>query len=85
VLSYDLLSELLLRHKSYNHSSSLSELLLIITLTNISSITRTGQTEYIKDEAITVIKALEEVLKAAVTSKAVTVSRKVKATADMIY
>jgi hypothetical protein len=56
VPSYDLLSELLLRHRS--HNNSLPELLLMITLTNISSITRTGQTEHIKNKAITVAEAL---------------------------
>jgi hypothetical protein len=81
--SYDLLSELLLRHRS--HNNSLLELLLIITPTNTSSITRTGQTKHIKDKAITVAEALKEVSEAVVTSEAVTVSRKVKATADMIY
>jgi hypothetical protein len=85
VPSYDLLSKLLLRHRSHNHSSSLLKLLLTITLTNTSSITRTGQTEHIKDKAITVAEALKEVSEAAVTSEAVTVSGKVKTAADIIY
>jgi hypothetical protein len=85
VLSYNLLSELLLRHKSYNHSSSLSELLFIIILTNISSITRTKQTKHIKNKAITITKAFRKVSKAVVTSEAITVSRKVKTIADIIY
>jgi hypothetical protein len=77
VPSYNLLLELLLRHRSYNNS--LPELLLIITLTNTSSITRTEQTKYIKDkaEAITVAEVFREVLKAAVTLEAITVSREV--------
>jgi hypothetical protein len=83
VPSYDLLSELLLRHRS--HNNSLPELLLIITLTNTSSIIRTRQTEHIKDNVITVAEVFKEVSEAAVTSEAVTVSREVKAIADMIY
>jgi hypothetical protein len=77
VPSYDLLLELLLRHRS--HNNSLSELLFTITLTNTSSITRTGQTEHIKDEAeaITMTEVFREVLEAAVTLKAVTVSGEV--------
>jgi hypothetical protein len=77
VPSYDLLLELLLGHKSYNNS--LPELLLTITLTNTSSITRTRQTEHMKDkaEAITVAEVFREVLEAAVTSKAITVSGEV--------
>jgi hypothetical protein len=77
VPSYDLLSELLLRHKS--HNNSLPELLLIIILTNTSSITKTGQTEHIKDKAkaIIVAEVFREVLEATVTLKAVTVSREV--------
>jgi hypothetical protein len=85
VPSYDLLSELPLGHRSHNHSSSLSELLPTITLTNTSSITRTGQTEHIENEVITMAEALEEVSEAAVTSEAVTVPGKVEAAADMIY
>jgi hypothetical protein len=75
--SYNLLSELLLRHKSYNNS--LLELLLIITLTNTSSITRTRQTEHIKDKAkaITVAEVFREVSEAAVTLEAVTVFEEV--------
>jgi hypothetical protein len=77
VPSYDLLSKLPLEHRS--HNNSLSELLLTITLTNTSSITRTGQTKHIKDKtkAITVAKVFREVLEAAVTSEAVTVSKEV--------
>jgi hypothetical protein len=86
VLSYDLLLKLLLGHKSYNHSSSLLELLPTIILTNISSITRTGQTEHIKDraKAITVAEVFREISEAAVTLEVVTVFREEKA-ADMIY
>jgi hypothetical protein len=75
--SYDLLLKLLLRHKS--HNNSLSKLLLIITLTNISSITRTGQTKHIKDKAkaITVAEVFGKVLKAAVTLEIITVSEEV--------
>jgi hypothetical protein len=54
-------------------------------LINTSSITRTKQTKHIKDKAITVAKVLKEVSKTAVTSEAVTVSGKVKITANMIY
>jgi hypothetical protein len=85
VPSYDLLSKLPLKHKSHNHSSSLSELLPTITLTNTSNITRTGQTKHIKSEIITVAEALREVSKAVVTSKTVTVPGKVKAAVDIIY
>jgi hypothetical protein len=48
-------------------------------LTNISSITRTGQTKYIEDKAkaITVAKVFGEVLEAAVTLKPVTVFEEV--------
>jgi hypothetical protein len=48
-------------------------------LTNISTITRTGQTKYIKNkpEAITITKVFREVLKAVITLKAVTVFREV--------
>jgi hypothetical protein len=77
VPSYNLLSKLPLKHKSYNNS--LLELLLTITLINISNITRTEQTKHIKDKAkaITVTKVFKKVLKAAVTLKAVTVSKEV--------
>jgi hypothetical protein len=51
VPSYNLLSELLLKHKSHSHSSFLPELLLMITPTNTSSITITKQTKHIKDKA----------------------------------
>jgi hypothetical protein len=83
VLSYNLLSKLPLKHKS--HNNSLPELLLIITLTNTSNITRTKQTEHIKNNVITVTEVFRKVSEATITSKAVTVSRKVKATADIIY
>jgi UDP-N-acetylglucosamine:LPS N-acetylglucosamine transferase len=87
VLSYDLLSELPLKHRSHNHNNSLSELLLTISLINISSITRTRQTKHIKNkaEAITIAKVFREALKAAVTSEAVTVSKEVTAVADISY
>jgi hypothetical protein len=77
VPSYDLLSELLLRHRS--HNNSLPKLLFTITLTNINSITRTEQTKYIKDKAkaITVVEVFGEVLEAVVTSEAVTVFEEV--------
>jgi hypothetical protein len=63
----------LLRYKS--HNNSLPKLLLTITLTNISNITRTRQTEHIKDkaEAITVTEVFKEVSEAAVTLEPVTV------------
>jgi hypothetical protein len=79
------LSELLLKHRS--HNNSLLELLLTITLINISSITRTKQTEHIKDKAkaITVAEVFGEVSKAVVTSEAITVSGEVQITADIIY
>jgi hypothetical protein len=85
VPSYNLLSELPLRHRS--HNNFLSELLLIITLTNISSITRTEQTKHIKNKvkAITVTEVFREVSEAIITLKAVTVSREVQTTADIIY
>jgi hypothetical protein len=85
VPSYNLLSELSLKHKSHNYSSSLSELLPIITLTNINSIIRTKQTKHIKNKAITVTKALKKVLKAVVTLKAITVFKKIKTITDIIY
>jgi hypothetical protein len=77
VPSYNLLLELPLRHRS--HNNFLPELLLIITLTNISSITRTEQTKHIKDEAeaITVAEVFREVSEAIITSEAVTVSKEV--------
>jgi hypothetical protein len=85
VPSYDLLSELLLKHKSHNHSSFLSELLSTITLTNTSSIIKTEQTKHIKNKAITVTKALKKVSEAAVTLKAITVFKKIKTITNMIY
>jgi hypothetical protein len=77
VLSYNLLSKLLLKHKS--HNNSLSELLLTITLINTSNITRTKQTKHIKDKAkaITVTKVFKEVLKVAVTLEIIIVFEKV--------
>jgi hypothetical protein len=87
VPSYDLLSELPLKHKSHSHSSSLLKLLPTITLTNISSITRIEQTEHIKDEvkAITRAEVSEEALEAAVASEAVAVSAEVKTVTDITY
>jgi hypothetical protein len=77
VPSYDLLSELPLRHRS--HNNSLLELLLIITLTNTSSITRTRQTKHIKDKAkaITVTEVFKEVSEAIITLEVITVSEKI--------
>jgi hypothetical protein len=85
VPSYDLLSELPLKHNS--HSSFLLKLLLIITLTNTSSITRIRQTKHIKDkaEAITRAEVSKEASEAAVTSEAVAVSAKVKTVANITY
>jgi hypothetical protein len=88
VLSYDLLLELLLKHKSYSYSSSLPELLpCIITLIKTSNITRTGQTKHIKDkaEAITVAEVFREALEAIVALEAVAVSWEAKAVADISY
>jgi hypothetical protein len=56
-----------------------------MTLTNTTSMTRTGQTEHMEDDAITVAEVFGEVSEAAVTSEAVTVSREIKAVADIIY
>jgi hypothetical protein len=88
VPSYDLLSELPLKHKSHSHSSSLPELLsCTITLINTSNITRTEQTEHIKDkaEATTVAEVSREALEATVALEAVAVSREAKAVANMSY
>jgi hypothetical protein len=88
VPSYDLLSELPLKHKSHSHSSSLPELLpCIITLINISNITRTRQTEHIEDkaEATTVTEVSREALEATVASEAIAVSREAEAVADMSH
>jgi hypothetical protein len=88
VLSYDLLSELPLKHKSHSHSSSLPELLLCtITPINTSNITRTRQTEHIKDEAeaTTVTEVSGEASEATVASEAVTVSGEAEAVADMSH
>jgi hypothetical protein len=84
MLSYNLLSELLLGHRSYNYSSSLPELLFTIILTNTSSITRTRQTEHIKDKAITVAEVFKKALEA-VTLEAVTVSKEAETAADITY
>jgi hypothetical protein len=87
VLSYDLLLKLLLKHKSHSHSSFLSELLLIITLTNINTITRTKQTKHIKDKAevITVAEVSGEALEATVTLEAIAVSEEAEAVADITH
>jgi hypothetical protein len=87
VLSYDLLLKLLLKHKSHSHSSFLPELLLIITLTNISTITRTKQTKHIKDKAevITVAEVSGEALEATVTLEAIAVSEEAEAVADITH
>jgi hypothetical protein len=87
VPSYDLLSELPLKHKSYNHNNSLPEHLLIITPINTSSITRTRQTKHIKDEtkAITVAEVSEKALETAVTSEARAVFVKAEAVADITH
>jgi hypothetical protein len=59
----------------------------MITPINTSSITRIRQTEHIKDKikAITGAEVSEEASKAVVALKAVTVSAKAKAIADMTY
>jgi hypothetical protein len=88
VPSYDLLSELLLKHKSHSHSSSLLELLpYTITLINTSNITRTRQTKHIKDKAkaTTVTEVFREALEAIVASEAVAVSREAEAVADISH
>jgi hypothetical protein len=88
VPSYNLLSELLLKHKSHSHSSSLLKLLLYtITLINTSNITRTRQTKHIKNKAkVTIIAEVsKKALKTAVASKAVAVSGEIKAVADITY
>jgi hypothetical protein len=88
VLSYDLLSELLLKHKSYSHSSSLPELLLYtITLINTNNITRTKQTKHMKDkaEATTVAEVSREASEATVASEAVAVSGEAEAVANISH
>jgi hypothetical protein len=88
VLSYDLLSELPLEHKSHSHSSSLPELLpCTMTPINTSNITRTGQTEHMEDEAeaTTVAEVSGEALEATVALEAVAVSGEAKAVADMSH
>jgi hypothetical protein len=87
VPSYDLLSELLLKHKSHSHSSFLPELLPTITLTNTSSITRIRKTEHIKNKVETITKAevSKEASEAAVASEAVAVFAEVKAVTNITY
>jgi hypothetical protein len=87
MLSYNLLLELLLKHKSHNHSSSLLKLLLIITLINISNITRIKQTEHIKDKvkAITRAKVFKKALEAAVALETVTVFAEAKIITNITY
>jgi hypothetical protein len=55
-----------------------------MTLTNTSSITRTGQTEHIEDKEITVAEVFGEASEAA-TSEAVMVSGEAKTAADMTH
>jgi hypothetical protein len=87
VLSYNLLLKLLLKHKSYNHSSFLSKLLFIITLTNISNITRIRQTEHIKNKTKAIIRAevFKEALEAAVTLEVIAVFKEVKTVTNISY
>jgi hypothetical protein len=88
VLSYDLLSELLLKHKSHSHSSSLPKLLpYTITLINTSNIIRTEQTEHIKDKAkaTTVTEVFEKASEATVALEAIAVSKEAKAVADITH
>jgi hypothetical protein len=88
VPSYNLLSELPLKHKSHSHSSSLPELLpYTITPINTSNITRTRQTEHIEDEAeaTTVAEVSREASKATVASEAVAASGEAEAVADMSH
>jgi hypothetical protein len=86
--SYNLLSELLLKHKSYSHSSSLPELLpYTITLINISNITRTKQTKHIKNKAktTTVAEVSGKALEVTVDLKAVTVSEEAETVTNISY
>jgi hypothetical protein len=86
VPSYNLLLELLLKHKSYNYNSSLSELLsYIITLINTSNIIRIRQTEHIKNKAeiITVAEVFEKALEAIVALETIAVFGEVKAVVDI--
>jgi hypothetical protein len=88
VPSYNLLSKLLLKHKSHSHSSFLSELLsYIITLTNTNNITRIKQTKHIKNKAKAIIKAevFKKALEITVTLKAIAVFAKVKAITNITY
>jgi hypothetical protein len=87
VFNYNLLLKLPLKHKSHNHNNSLSELLLIISLTNTSNTIRTKQTKHIKDKAkaITVAEVFRKALKTAVTLKIVTVFREVTAVINISY
>jgi hypothetical protein len=88
VLSYDLLSKLLLKHKSHSHNSSLPELLpYTITLINTSNITRTRQTKHIKDKAkaTTVAEVFKKASEATVASEAVAVFKEAKAVTNISY
>jgi hypothetical protein len=88
VPSYNLLSELLLKHKNYSHNSSLPELLpYIITLINTSNITRTEQTEHIKGEAeaFTMVEVSGEALEATVALEAIAASGEAEAVANMSH
>jgi hypothetical protein len=88
VLSYNLLSKLLLKHKSHSHSSSLPELLpCTITPINTSNITRTGQTKHMEDKAkaTTVTEVSGEASEATVASEAIAVSEEAEAVADMSH
>jgi hypothetical protein len=87
VLSYDLLSELPLKHKSHSCSSSLPKLLLTITLINTSNITRIKQTKHIKDKikVITRAKVSEKALKVAVALEVIAVFAKAKTVVNITY
>jgi hypothetical protein len=88
VPSYNLLSKLPSKYKSHSHSSFLLKLLpYTITLTNISSITRTRQTKHIKNKtkASTITEAFKEALKATVALKAVAGFKEAKAIANISY
>jgi hypothetical protein len=88
VLNYNLLSELLLKHKSHSYSSSLLKLLFyIITLINTSNITRIKQTKHIKDKAkiITIAEVSGKALKATITLKAITAFKEAKAITNITY
>jgi hypothetical protein len=86
--SYNLLSELLLKHKSHNYNSSLLKLLsYIITLINTNNITRTKQTKHIKNKAkVTIItEVFKKALKVTVALKTITVFKKIKTVTDITY